>query len=64
MHFYKMISIFHKNYLNNPIAMLPLINSAPPITKLTIKLVTKLTNTAKKKYGQAAKTFIEQTRDF
>ena len=43
-----MISSFHKNHLEKPIATLLLIDSPPPIAKPTTKLATKSINVIKK----------------
>ena len=41
MYFWKMVSTFHKNYPEKPTAISALLDSAPPIAKLTIQLPTK-----------------------
>ena len=63
MHFCKMISTFYKNHLDKSTATLPLIDFAPSIAKLTIKLANKPTNIAKRKRSRLTKVFVKQTRE-
>ena len=48
IHFWKMISLFHKDHLEKPMAISPLFNFAPPMTKPLVK---------------PAKLFVKQKQD-
>ena len=50
MHLWKMISTFHKNHLEKPMATSPLLDSTPPMTKLSVKPPVK--PSAKQKRGR------------
>ena len=53
-HLKKLISLFHKDYLNKSTATSPTINTAPPMARPMIKLTVKLTESPKQKRGQLA----------
>ena len=56
IHLYKIISTFHKDYLEKLIVILPPINSTLPIAKPIIKPFIKI---LKRKQDQSAQNFIK-----
>lgn len=53
MHFWKMVNIFHKNYLKKPTVTPTSLNSTPPMAKPAVTLPTK------RKQGNSAKSIIK-----
>ena len=56
MDFWKMVTIFYKDYLEKPIVILVILDSTSPIAKLTIKL------SAKKKQKHLAKLIMKYVK--
>ena len=53
-HLRKLISLFHKDHPDKPIATSPAIDTAPPMARPTIRPTVKLTEPLKRKQGRPA----------